>query len=80
MNEFFTRTHEFFRIDLTNKETVWGSEEADMCRHYLGDNPLLEPLQNRTWFTAPDGLYIRRDCLKNELATWFALKNKNEYE
>jgi hypothetical protein len=74
----YKETHKFFRIDLTNKDVIWGSEEADMCKQHLGENDPFELLQNRTWFTVPDGIYIRNDCLDSKLVTWFALKNKNE--
>jgi hypothetical protein len=70
----YEKTHRFFKINHTSKGFVWGSEEIDMCRQYLGDNSLNDYLQDRKWFSASDGIYIRHDCLHNELVTWFLLK------
>ena len=72
----FSKTHKFFKIEKTPKRTIWGSEEANMCRQYLGENNPNELLKTRKWFTSWDGIYIRNDCLNNELVTWFTLKAK----
>ena len=70
----YEKTHRLFKIEKTPKGTIWGSEEADMCKQYLGENTPNELLQTRKWFTSFDGIYIRNDCLNSELVTWFALK------
>lgn len=72
----FNETHRFFKIELTGKDTIWGSVEADMCKQHLGDTDPNSWLVNRKWFTAPDGIYVRKDCLNNKLVTWFALRSE----
>jgi len=72
----YDKTHTLFRIKLTVKDTIWGSEEIDMCKQYLGNTDPNQLLQLRKWFTCFDGIYVRNDCLNNELASWFALKAK----
>ena len=73
----YDKTHRLFKINFTTKGVLWGSEESDLCRKYLGDNNLNDLLQNRKWFTCFEGIYIRHDCLNNELVSWLALKDKN---
>lgn len=72
----FEDTHRLFKFAKTPKLTVWGSEEADMCKRFLGNTEPNEYLFKRKWFTDPEGIYIRHDCLDNELVTWFALKSE----
>lgn len=76
MIDSYYKTHKFFKMEKTPKGTSWGSEEADMCKRYLGENDPNELLITRKWFTGWDGIYIRLDCLDNELVTWFTLKAK----
>lgn len=72
----YDKTHTLFKVAKVSKDTVWASEEADMCRQYLGENDPMQALQFRKWFTTFNGIYIRNDCLNNELVTWFALKDQ----
>ena len=73
----YSNTHQFFKFNHTPKGSVWGSEEIELCRLHIGDNRITMPLQDREWFSAPDGVWIQHNCLNNEIATWFALKANN---
>ena len=70
----YTKTHQFFKFQHSPKDFMWGSEEIDLCREHIGDNRIMMPLQDREWFSSPEGVWIRHDCLNNEIVTWFALK------
>lgn len=74
----FEDTHRFFKFKHTAKEnfSVWGSEEIDMCRQYLGDNNINELLIKRKWFSDPEGLWVRLDSLDDVLVTWFSLRSQ----
>jgi hypothetical protein len=74
----YSKTHRFFKFQHVPKEFVWGSEEIDLCRLHISDNRIMMPLVDREWFSSPDGVWIRHDCLDNQIATWFALRAGNE--
>ena len=74
----YSNTHRFFKFQHTPTDFVWGSEEIVLCRAHLGDNRITMPLQDRKWFSAPFGVWIRHDCLDNEIVTWFALRTGYE--
>jgi hypothetical protein len=74
----YSKTHRFFKFQHVPKEFVWGSEEIDLCRLHIGDNRIMMSLVDREWFSSPDGVWIRHDCLDNQIATWFALRAGNE--
>jgi len=70
----YSKTHQFFKFQHVPKDFAWGSEEIDLCRKHIGDNRIMMPLQDRKWFSSPEGVWIRHDCLDNEIVSWFALK------
>jgi hypothetical protein len=71
----YKATHRFFKVAFTSKKySIWGYEELELIRQHLGDNNPNEVLQFRSWFTDIGGIWIRHDCLNNELVTWLALK------
>ena len=72
----YSKTHRFFKFKHVPKSFVWGSEEIDLCRAHIGDNSINKPLVQREWFSDPEGVWIRFDCLDNEIVTWFALKDQ----
>jgi hypothetical protein len=74
----YSETHRLFKIEKQPiSDSVWGSEEADMCKKHFGnDHTINEPLHKRKWFSSFDGIWIRNDCLDNEVATWFALREQ----
>jgi hypothetical protein len=70
----YSKTHLFFKFQHVPKDFMWGSEEIDLCRKHIGDNRIMMPLVERKWFSSPEGVWIRHDCLDNEIVSWFALK------
>jgi hypothetical protein len=70
----YHRTHRFIQV---KRSSAWpeGCPVIRDCREMLGDNRITQPLHERPWFTAADGVWIRHDCLDNSLATWLVLKN-----
>lgn len=66
-------THQFFPVAKTYN-SAWLCQEAEFCKQYFGDNDPYQLLQHRAWFTGPDGVWIRLDCVDSTIATWFALK------
>lgn len=78
----YSKTHRFFRFEHTPRDfpSIWGTQEIDMCRKHIGDNDPNQVLQLRKWFSSPEGVWVRHDCLDNSLITWFALKGKDEFK
>lgn len=72
----YNKTHKYFKFKHIPKDFIWGSEEIDLCREHIGDNNINKLLVEREWFSDPEGVWIRHDCLNNEIVTWFALKDQ----
>ncbi len=69
----YHNTHRFIQVD---RSAAWPDcPVIRVCREMLGDNRITQPLHQRPWFTAPDGVWIRHDCLDNSLITWLVLKD-----
>ena len=72
--KYYEDTHRCFKVatDWDHSTRSWPA--AEMCRKYLGDNDPYQRLQDRAWFTFPEGeVWIRHDCLDSVPATWFGL-------
>jgi hypothetical protein len=72
--QYHSTTHRFIPI---SRSSTWPVDcpVIRICREMLGDNRITQPLHERPWFTDPDGVWIRHDCLDNPLATWLVLKD-----
>jgi hypothetical protein len=71
----YSSTHHFIKV---RRDSTWPLDCPIIkeFRQTLGDNRLLQPLQERPWFTDPDGVWIRHDCLNYTLITWLVLKGQ----
>jgi hypothetical protein len=74
----YNKTHTYFKMhrDWNHDSLSW--PDIEMLRDKLGDNNPMQVLQERKWFTWQDRIWIRKDCLDNNIATWFALKAHND--